>query len=55
MPKELTIDEIVEKAIPLEQCPVKKQHSIARRVWLKKQILNLIADKIIEYGPPETK
>lgn len=33
-----SLKEIVERAIPLPQCPVKKQDAIVRRVWLMREI-----------------
>lgn len=42
------IEEICKKAIPLPDCPVKKQDAIARRVWLKKQIEILIKEAKVD-------
>ena len=50
-----TLDEIIEKAIPLPECPVKKQDAITRRFWLRKEILKLYEDKKPNVGPKEFK
>ena len=51
-----TLDEIIEKAIPLPECPVKKQNAIVRRYWLRKEILQLYGQPTIKnVGPTETK
>lgn len=39
------IQTICTKAIPLPQCPVKKEHAIAQRVWLEKQIKQLLKEQ----------
>lgn len=28
----------IQKAIPLPDCPVKKEHAIASRIWMEKKI-----------------
>jgi hypothetical protein len=49
----LSIEEICKKAIPLSDCPVKKQNEIARRIWLAKQIQLLLTGTTV--GPSEFK
>lgn len=57
MPKDLTIEEICERALPLVSCPVTNQNIKARRVWLKQHIENKIAQAkgINSVGPTEFK
>lgn len=51
-----TVEQIVEKAIPLSSCPVKKQHELARRIWLLNKINALLEDNKRKYNPvTETK
>lgn len=42
---EQRIEEICTKAIELPECPVKRKHAVARRIWLKQQIIELMAEK----------
>lgn len=57
MPKDLTIEEICERALPLVSCPVTNQNIKAKRVWLKQQIENKIIQvrNINGVGPVEFK
>ena len=34
----LEIEKDIKRAIPLPDCPVKKEHAIASRIWLEKKI-----------------
>jgi hypothetical protein len=42
---EQQLEEICKRAIPLPECPVKKQDAIARRIWLKKEIKKLLTNE----------
>lgn len=47
---------IVEKAIPLPECPVKKQDAVIRRVWLMREIERYCERQIKpNIGPTEYK
>jgi len=51
------IEDICKRAIVLPDCPVKKQHAIAQRAWLKTKIIELLQrDKLKPFDPrTETK
>jgi hypothetical protein len=59
MPKLRPIDEVVEMAIPLSSCPVKKATELKKREWLKNQIQLLLQQNnnpvLNQYGPSEFK
>lgn len=39
------LEKLIIKAIDLPTCPVKREHAIAQRAWLKKKVLELYSDK----------
>lgn len=47
-----TIRQLIVKAIPLPDCPVKKAHAIASRAWLEKEFNAYIADLKKQYEQP---
>lgn len=50
------IEKIVQRAIPLSSCPTTKANEITRRVWLKREILKLLANVPVKtHGPTEFK
>jgi hypothetical protein len=59
MPRLRPLDEVVQMAIPLSSCPVKKANEIKKREWLKIQIQLLVEAErnpiINQYGPKEFK
>lgn len=58
MPKLRPIDEVVEMAIPLSSCPVKKAAELKKREWLKNQIqllINANTPVLMQHGPSEFK
>lgn len=42
----------IAKAIPLPDCPVKKEHAIASRIWLQKKIMLYIDEVKNHYEQP---
>ena len=44
------IQQMIAKAIHLPDCPVKRDHAIASRVWLEKQFNDYIAELKRQYG-----
>lgn len=47
----MNIDEIVTKAIPAEDCPIKNANAMHRRVELRKRIVDLVNEKISVVNP----
>lgn len=43
------IQQMIAKAIHLPDCPVKRDHAIASRVWLEKQFNDYIAELKKQY------